>query len=121
MFYTVTSSAVQLQNWKIHCLVVAGPSINLWLVPSDGEAGKSPHSGENDQGVDWHAPKLKGKCPIEEHDDHAVDPLKDGGGVLQWEAFLTEENSTWWWEVKGNNTMAIGPPSSDGQCVISTQ
>lgn len=100
MFYTVTSSEVPLKDWQVLCLVVAGPAANLRLVSSEGEAGESPSFGENDQGVGWHPSKLKGKRPIEEHDDHAVDPLKDGGGVLQGEALLAEKNSTWWWEVK---------------------
>lgn len=54
----------------------------------------APPSGQNQQGVSRHVPKLEGKRPVEEHDEHTVDPLKDGRGMLEDEAFLAEEYST---------------------------
>lgn len=76
--------------------MVVGAATHLRLVSRGGEALQpSSSSGQHHQGVPGHAPELKGKGPIEEHDEHTVDPLKDGGGVLQGEAFLAKENSTW--------------------------
>lgn len=74
--------------------MVAG-SADLCLVVRGGEALHHPAFGEHHQGVPRHAPEFKGKSPIEEHDDRAVDPLKDGGGVLQGIALLAEKNPTW--------------------------
>lgn len=67
-----------------------------------GEAQDASSSGQNHQSVAWDAAKLEGERPVEAHDEHAVDPLKDGGGVLQGEALLAEENATWGSKVKEN-------------------
>lgn len=83
--------------------MAVGSSAHLSFVFRGGEAVYSPSSGQDHQGVPRHAPELKRKSPVEEHDERAVDPLKDGGGVLQAEALLAKENSTWWSEVKENN------------------
>lgn len=72
-------------------LAVAGADLRLVF----GEARHATSSGQDHQGVPRHAPELEGERPVEDHDEHAVDPLKDGGGVLQGEALLAEENSTW--------------------------
>lgn len=58
------------------------------------EAPGRASSGQDHQGFSRHVPELKGKSAEEKHDEHAVDPLKDGGGVLQDEALLAEENAT---------------------------
>lgn len=55
----------------------------------------APRSGQDEQGVSRHVPKLKGKRSVEEHDEYTVEPLKDGRGMLQDEALLAEEDSTW--------------------------
>lgn len=76
-------------------VVVVGATAHLRLVfRGAGEALHSASSGQNHEGVPRHAPELEDKSPVEEHDEHAVDPLEDGGGVLQGEALLAEENST---------------------------
>lgn len=75
--------------------MVVGATAHLCLVFRGGEVLHSTSSRQDHQGVSRHAPELKGKSPVEEHDEHAVDPLKDGGGVLQGEALLAKENSTW--------------------------
>lgn len=75
--------------------MVVGPSAHLCFVFRGGEALYSPSSGQDHQRVPRHAPELKRKSPVEEHDERAVDPLEDGGGVLQGETLLAEENSTW--------------------------
>lgn len=95
MFYTGKSCTFQLQDGQVFCLEVAGSPTDLRFVPREGEAGKSPSSREGNQRVSWYAPKFKRKRPIEEHDDHAVDPLEDGRGVLEDETLLAEKNSTW--------------------------
>lgn len=87
---------------------MVGAAAHLCLVFRCGEALYSPSSGQDHQGVPRHAPELKGKSPIEEHYEHAVDPLKDGRGVLQGEALLAKENSTWRSEVKENNGCTAG-------------
>lgn len=81
--------------------MVTGAAAHLYLVLG-GEFVHHPSSGQDQQGVPRHVPELKGKRPVEKHDEHAVDPLEDGGGVLQDEALLAEENSTWGSEVKEN-------------------
>lgn len=75
--------------------MVAGPSTDLHLLLRGGEAVHSLSSGKHRQGVPRHPPKLKGERPVEEHDEHTVDPLEDGGGVLQDKALLAKENSAW--------------------------
>lgn len=80
--------------------MVVGAAAHLCLVSRCGEAVYPPSSsGQHHQCVSRHVPELKGKSPVEEHDEHAVDPLKDGGGMLQGEALLAKKNSTW--RVKG--------------------
>lgn len=73
--------------------MVVGAANSLHLVVRV-EAPVRASSGQDHQGFSRHVTKLEGKGPVEEHDEHAVDPLKDGGGVLQDKALLTEENST---------------------------
>lgn len=102
------SAVVQLQDWQILCLVVVGPSAYLCLVFRSWETLCSPPSGQDHEGVPRHAAELKSKSPVEEHDEHAVDPLEDGGGVLQGEAVLAKENSAWGSEVKENNGCTAG-------------
>lgn len=101
-------AAARLQHREALCLVVAGAAAHLCLVLRGGEALHRPSSGQDHQGVPRHAPELEGESPVEEHDEHAVDPLKDGGGVLQGEALLAEEDSTWGSEVKENNGCTAG-------------
>lgn len=72
-------------------LAVVGADLRLVF----GEARHASPSGQDHQGVARHAPELEGERPVEDHDEHAVDPLKDGGGVLQGGALLAEENPTW--------------------------
>lgn len=74
-------------------LAEIGAAAHLRLVRV--ESPVRPSSGQDHQGLSRHVPKLKGKSPVEEHDEHAVDPFKDGRGVLKDEALLAEENSTW--------------------------
>ncbi len=88
--------------------MVAWAAAHLCLLVRGGETRCCAPSGQNHQGVPWHAPKLKGKSPEEEHDEHTVDPLKDGRGVLQGKALLAKENSTWWSEVKEDNVCTAG-------------
>lgn len=73
--------------------MVVGAANSLHLVVR-AEAPVRTSSGQDHQGFSRHVTKLEGKSPVEEHDEHAVDPLKNGGGVLQDKALLTEENST---------------------------
>lgn len=88
-------------------LMVIGAAAHLCFVLG-GEFVHHPSSGQDHQGVPRHVPELKGKRPVEKHDEHTVDPLEDGGGVLQDEALLAEEDSTWRSEVKENpGTMII--------------
>lgn len=91
------NASVRLQNQEILWLAVAGPPADLGLVLRAGEAVQpsSSSSGEHHQGVRRHFSKLKDKRPVKQHDDHAVDPLEDGGGVLQGEALLAKKDSTW--------------------------
>lgn len=73
--------------------MVVGAANSLHLVVR-AEALERASSGQNHQGFYRHVTKLEGKSPIKEHNEHAVDPLKDGRGVLQDKALLAEENST---------------------------
>lgn len=81
-----------LQDRQIVRLRVTRASCGLRLLLSGGETASS---GEHHQSVPRHAPELEGKRPVEDHDEHAVDPLKDGRGVLQRKALLAKEDSTW--------------------------
>lgn len=81
---------------------MVGAAAHLCLLSRAGEVLHRPSSGQDHQGVPRHVPELKGKRPVEEHDEHAVDPLEDGGGVLQDEALLAKEDATWGSEVKEN-------------------
>lgn len=101
--YVSPFDSTDLQDWHALYLAVVGSSAYLCLVLSSGESRYCPSSGEDHEGVSRHAPKLKSKSPKEEHDEDAVGPLKNGRGMLQDEALLAEEDSTWWSEIKENN------------------
>lgn len=89
--FDLQRSSRPVQHREALRLAVAGADLRLVF----GEARHASSSGQDHQGVPRHAPELEGERPVEDHDEHAVDPLKDGGGVLQGEALLAEENSTW--------------------------
>lgn len=80
-------------------MVVGAAAFRLHLVSGRGGEARPPRSssssGQDCQCVARHAAKLEGECPVEEHDEHAVGPLEDGGGVLQGEALLAEEDAAW--------------------------
>lgn len=88
--------------------MVVGASAHLHLVLRGGEAGDGRTPRQDHQGVPRNTAELKGEGAVEEHDEHAVDPLKDGGGVLQGETLLAEENSALGSEVKENNVCSAG-------------
>lgn len=67
-------------------------SVHLVFSPSRSQG---PSSSQHYHCISWHAGKLKGKCPVKQHDDDAEHPFKDGRRVLQDEALLTEKYTTW--------------------------
>lgn len=66
--------------------------VHLVFSPSRSQG---PSSSQHRHGISWHAGKLKGKCPVKQHDDDAEHPFKDGWCVLQDEALLTEKHAAW--------------------------
>lgn len=76
---------------RLHILRGQPPSVLF----SEVDLSTAPPSGQDEQGVSRHVSELEGKGAVEEHDEHAVEPLKDGRGVLQGEALLAEEDSAW--------------------------
>lgn len=46
-------------------------------------------------GVAADAAELVGECSVIHQDEDGEDPLADGGGVLQHEALVNEEDATW--------------------------
>lgn len=91
-----TEREAELHHGEALHLAAAGAA-HLRLELGGGEALKLSRapSGQDQEGVPGHAPELEGERPVEEHDEHAVDPLEDGRGVLQGEALLAEEDSAW--------------------------
>lgn len=67
-------------------------SSHLGLVVRHGVALFFGPFGQDHERVPGNVRKLKGKSPVEQHDEHTVDPLEDGGGVLEDEALLAKEN-----------------------------
>lgn len=86
---------------------MVGAAAHLHLVSRAGEVVHRPSSGQDLQVDPRHVPELEGKRPVEEHDERAVDPLKDGGGVVQDKALLEKENATWGSEVKENRFSSL--------------
>ena len=66
--------------------------IHLVFSPSRSQGASS---GQHHHGISWHAGKLKGKCPVEQHDDDAKHPFKDGWRMLQDKALLTKKHTAW--------------------------
>lgn len=77
----------------VFALVWAGPSQRLHLVFSPSGA-QGPPSSQHSHGGFGHAGKLKHEGPVEQDDDDAEDPFKDGRRVLEDKAFLAEEHAT---------------------------
>lgn len=77
----------------VFTLVWTGPSQRLHLVFSPSGA-QGPTSSQHSHGGFGHAGKLEGEGPVEQDDDDAEDPFKDGRRVLEDKAFLAEEHAT---------------------------
>lgn len=77
----------------IFTLVWTRPSQRLHLVFSPS-GSQGPTSSQHSHGGSGHAGKLEGERPVEQDDDDAEHPFKDGRGVLEDKAFLAEEHAT---------------------------
>lgn len=73
-------------------LGVCSQCIHLVFSPSRSQG---PSSSQHHHSISWYAGKLKGKCPVKQHDNDAEHPFKDGWCMLQDEALLTEKHTTW--------------------------